>query len=332
MEERTATREDLPALQLSAVRELRLAEPSTEGRPAQLSAASGVVRRGDFVYVIGDDELFLAVFRLSAPDEPGTLERALAGDLPLDHGARAGAKPDLEALTVLPPFGGHPYGALLGLASGSGPGRDRGFVWALAVDGSLRGQAQEVDLAPLYRRLGEHIEELNIEGASVIGDRLWLLQRGGGTGRPAGIVAELSLEEVMDSLQRDLRLDADELAALRAYDLGTLDGVPLTFSDATPVAQELLVFTASAEAEDGRIRGSVVGTLGLDGRVQRLRTIDRRYKVEGVHATIDTGVMDFLFVCDQDDPDAASPLLSGAMPVDGRHEREAVRDSVLRRP
>ena len=49
------------------------------------------MRRGDFAYVIGDDELFLAVFRLSAAGEPGTLERALAGELPLDHGARAEA-------------------------------------------------------------------------------------------------------------------------------------------------------------------------------------------------------------------------------------------------
>ena len=36
---------------------------------------------------------------------------------------------------------------------------------------------------------------------------------------------------------------------------------------------------------------------------------------------IDTGVMDFLFVCDQDDPDTPSPLLSAAMPVDGSLER-----------
>ncbi len=108
---------------------------------------------------------------------------------------------------------------------------------------------------------------------------------------------------------------------MRAYDLGTLDGVPLTFSDATPVAQELLVFTASAEAEDHGIRGSVVGTLGRSGEVQRLRTIDRRYKVEGVHATVDTGVMDFLFVCDQDDPGTPSPLLSAAKPADAALER-----------
>ena len=82
----------------------------------------------------------------------------------------------------------------------------------------------------------------------------------------------------------------------------------------------MLVFTASAEGDDGHIRGSVVGTLGLNGSVQRLRTIDRRWKVEGVHATIDTGVLDFTFVCDQDDPAEPAPLLSATMPVDGRFE------------
>jgi len=325
MDRREAECEDLPPLELRTLRELTLDEPSGDGRPAHLSAGSGVVRRGDLAYVIGDDELFLAVFRLSAAGEPGSLKRALAGELPLDHGARSESKPDLEALTVLPPFGGHPYGALLGLGSGSAPGRDRGFVWALDAHGELRDEAREVDLAPLYGLLSESIEHLNIEGAAVMGDRLWLLQRGGSDEHAAGIVAELDLGDVMDSLQRDHRLDRHELEAVRAYDLGTLDGVPLTFSDATPVAEEVLVFTASAEAEDGGIRGSVVGTLGTDGDVQRLRTIDRRYKVEGVHATIDTGVMDFLFVCDQDDPSEPSPLLSAAMPVDGRLERERER-------
>ncbi len=321
MDRHARSPEDLPPLELRTLRDLRLAEPSAPGRPPHLSAGSGVVRRGDFAYVIGDDELFLAVFQLSAPDRPGTLRRALDGELPLDFDARSGTKPDLEALTVLPPFRGHPYGALLGLGSGSGPGRDRGFVWALESDGSLRATARHVDLGPVYQRLAREIEALNVEGAAVLGDRLCLMQRGGGAGQPAGVVAELALDEVMDSLQRDLRIDARELAGLRAYDLGTLDGVPLTFSDATPVAEELLVFTASAEAEDGRIRGSVVGTLDRGGAVRRLRTIDRRYKVEGVHATIDTGVLDFLFVCDQDDPDDPSPLLSAAMPVDGEMER-----------
>ena len=243
----------------------------------------------------------------------------LAGELPDDHGERSGQKPDLEALTVLPPFEGHPYGALLGLGSGSAPDRDRGFVCGLAADGSIAGEPDELSLAPLYRLLREHVAELNVEGAATMGERLWLLHRGESQ-EGSNLVVELSLEQLLHSLRNDLCLDAEELEDVRRYDLGDIDGVELTFSDATPIADQLLVFTASAEADDGRICGSVVGTLGLDGSVQRLRTIDRRWKVEGVHAAIDTGVLDFTFVCDQDDPEAPAPLLSATMPLEGRLE------------
>ena len=58
MDRRAATSEDLPPLELRTLRELRLAEPSSEGRAPHVASASGVVRRGDFAYVIGaaDDE------------------------------------------------------------------------------------------------------------------------------------------------------------------------------------------------------------------------------------------------------------------------------------
>jgi hypothetical protein len=318
MDRERATPEDLGPLELRKLRDLDLEEPSAPGRPAHVSAASGVARRGDFVYVIGDDELHLGVFRLSS-SAPGQLRRVLGGDLPDDHSERSSAKPDLEALTLLPPFPSHPYGALLGLGSGSAPERSRGFVCALAADGSLAGEPDELDIDPLYRLLREQVAELNIEGAATMGDRLWLLHRG--TSQEGfNLVAELSLEQLMRSLRDDRCLDAEELENIRRYDLGDIEGVELTFSDATPIADQLLVFTASAEGDDGHIRGSVVGTLGLDGSVQRLRTIDRRWKVEGVHATIDTGVLDFTFVCDQDDPAEPAPLLSATMPVEGRFE------------
>jgi uncharacterized protein DUF6929 len=317
MERERAEPEQLPPLELRKLRDLSLAEPAAPGRPAHISSASGVVRRGDYVYVIGDDELHLGVFQLSS-NEPGRMRRVLEGELPTDSADRSRAKPDLEALTVLPPFEDHPYGALLGLGSGSGPGRDRGFVCALAADGSIAGEPDELDLAPLYGLLREHASELNIEGAATMGDSVWLLQRGNSEDG-SNLVAELSLERLMRSLQEDLCLEAEELEAVRRYDLGDIDGVALTFSDATPIADHLLVFTASAEADDGRICGSVVGTLEPDGTVRRLRTIDRRWKVEGVHAAIDTGVLDFTFVCDQDD-DAPAPLLSATMPLDGRLE------------
>ena len=306
MRHRSADLESLPPLDVRPRRQLDLGAPTHH-----VAAASGVARRGDFVYVIGDDLLELGVFRLTDPG-PGALRRALA-----DEGTDL--KADLEALTVLPPFEEHPFGALLGLGSGSGERRDRGFVWPLASDGSLRDDPREISLEPVYTLLRDQLGELNIEGASVVEDRLWLLQRGN-TDSGLNVVAELSLPEVLTSLRRDLCVEAEELADVRSYDLGELDGVPLTFSDATPLGRDLLIFTASAEADDHAIHGSVVGTLDPSGEVHRLRTIDRRYKVEGVYASIDTGVVDFLFVCDQDDPDEGSPLLAATMPLDARFE------------
>lgn len=323
MERRSAHMEPLPPLELRKLRELDLAEPPRPGQPPHIASASGVVRRGDFVYVIGDDLLQLGVFRSSVP-EPGETVQVLTGALPDDAQARSDAKPDLEALTVLPPFRDHAYGALLGLGSGSGPERDRGFVWGLAADGSLMGEVRDLDLAPLFSALRGQIDALNVEGACVMGDRLWIMHRGN-WGSSGNVVAELSLERVMNSILGDAQIDPGELAALRSYELGDLDGIPLAFSDATPLGGDLLVFTASAEdpgadGRDGAIRGSVVGSIDLDGNVRRMRTIDRRWKVEGVHASVDTEVMDFVFVCDQDDPGAPSPLLSAAMPVEGGFE------------
>jgi hypothetical protein len=319
MEERVARAEDLPPLELRELRILDLREPSGPGGTAHVAAASGVVQRAEYVYVIGDDELHMAVFDVTS-DAPGELRRVLSGELPAEHDARKEAKPDLEALTTLPPFEDHPHGALLGLGSGSTPARDRGFAWRLAADGSLDGDPIELDLAPLYTLLRDQLEALNVEGAAVMGEELWLLQRGNSS-EGANVVVALSCAEVLASLVRDRTLAAEELRRLLAFDLGELSGAALTFSDASAIGEELLVFTASAEDsastyEDGEILGSVVGTIDTDGHVHRLRTIDRKYKVEGVHAVLDTGVIGMTFVCDQDDPEVPSPLLSATMPVD----------------
>ena len=326
MDRRSATPEELPPLTLSVLRELHLEAPPGPGRAAHISAASGVARRGDYVYVIGDDELGLGVFRLSK-EAPGALRPVLHGELSPEYDRRKKEKPDLEALTLLPPFAGHPFGTLLGLGSGSNPQRERGFVWALAADGSLDGEPTELHLSPLYEQLRESAHELNIEGASALGDRLWLFHRGN-TEQGHNIVAEVPLDDFIAGVQEDGRIACGEDVRIRAYELGELDGVPLTFSDATPLADELVVFTASAEpgsdphGTDGEIRGSVVGMIDGDGRVQRLRTIDRKWKVEGVYASVDARVIDFLFVCDQDDPDIASPLLSAAMPIESHFETD----------
>ncbi|HYH62722.1 MAG TPA: hypothetical protein VD766_12715 [Solirubrobacterales bacterium] len=317
MREESTEPEDLPPLELTELRELDLAEATAEGRDAHMGAASGVVRRGDFVYVIADDELDLGVFRL-ASEEPGDVRPVLPGELPSDESERKGAKPDLEALTALPPFEDTPYGGLFGLGSGSDSegGRDRGFFWAFAADGSLEGEPTVIDLSPLYGLLREKLGDLNVEGAAVLHDELWLFHRGN-EGAAGNVVAEIALSDLAGSLTGDHDIDVEELKELRRYDLGEMDGVALCFSDATAISDDLVCFTASAEGEeDGDIRGSVVGTISVSGEVHRLRTIDRKWKVEGVHAAVDTGVVDFVFVCDQDDEAVASPLLTASMPLE----------------
>jgi len=314
MKPHRAEPEDLDELPLDRLRDLDLDVDPSSGLPPYVASASGIARRGRNVYVIGDESNHLARFDLTS-DAPGSLHQALSGEVSTDPAERARHKSDLEALTVLPPGEGSPYGLLLGIGSGSGPERDRGFAWDLDADGSLRGKPREIDLAPAYEQLRERIGDLNVEGTAVLGQELLLFHRGNDDeGRNA--VARVPLGRALESMQGDLRIDVEEVAALKEYELGRLDGVDLCFSDATPLGDELVVFTASAEDSDGSIHGSVIGLLDDGGDVQRLRRIDRRWKVEGVHATIDTGVVDLLFVCDQDDPDEPSPLLGASMPVE----------------
>jgi hypothetical protein len=64
----------------------------------------------------------------------------------------------------------------------------------------------------------------------------------------------------------------------------------------------------------------VVGTIDASGDVHRLRRSDPGCKVESPRCRRH-GVIDFLFVCDQDDPSAPSPLLSTTMPIDARFSR-----------
>ena len=105
-------------MQVTTLRRLFVATASGVAAPAKLSAASGLVRLGNRLYVVADDELSLGVFDLSN-DEAGRLVRIFEGELPASHDERKAAKPDLESLTMLPAFDGCPYGALMAIGSGS---------------------------------------------------------------------------------------------------------------------------------------------------------------------------------------------------------------------
>jgi hypothetical protein len=264
----------------------------------EVAAASGCVVRGDEIFVIGDDDCELHRYDLAG--RPRGRSRLFADELPVDAGARKAAKPDLEALALLPD------GTLLALGSGSTERRRR----AAHVDGAV---ARTVDLSPLYRVLGERFAQLNIEGACVVDDALVLGQRGNGRSRETALI-RLALTDVMHDLARGL-LGPHAVRDIQPLTLGALEGVPLALTDLCRGADGRLWLSAAAEATDdpyldGPTTGSVIAALHGD-QVTRLWRLAPTAKIEGL-AQADDG--SFRLVADADDPAARAPLFRAACP------------------
>lgn len=119
------------------IRRLDLAEPVQAGRPSFLTAASGLVHAGNWLYVVADDENHLGIFKADSP-APGTLLRVFDGDLPLEKKSRKKHKPDWEALVRIAHPVHAPTGALMLVPSGSKAHRNRGALIALDEDGGSR--------------------------------------------------------------------------------------------------------------------------------------------------------------------------------------------------
>ncbi len=291
--------------------------PMPEAKAARhFSAASGMVVAGNFLYVIADDGLHLGVFDIRTPDDGG-LVRILPGELPDDPALRKAAKPDLEALVRLPPLEHCAHGALLALASGSRPNRRTGVVLALDADSRLVGTPFPLDLGPFYLPLEASFHALNIEGAVVLGTQLVLLQRASGT-HPQSALVYLPLDEVLRAMSSTNRA-ASEPARVHIVDLGTIEGVPLGFTDGAALPDGRIVFSAVAENAkdtylDGPCIGTAIGIIGTDGQVEALHRLEPTQKVEGVHATIHDDLIHLLMVTDADDAGVAGRLLSAEIP------------------
>ncbi len=153
-------------------------------------------------------------------------------------------------------------------------------------------------------------ERPNIEGAIVVRERLRLFNRAAGRTPNASI--DLPLAALHGGEPRVLDL--------QTFELGTLDGVPLGFTDVTALRDGRGAFLAAAEdapdaIADGPVAGSVVGVLepsasGVDARWTRLLGSDGRpspYKVEGI--AIDRDVRGGWLLTDPDDPRVPAMLL-----------------------
>jgi hypothetical protein len=301
----------MPALVVHGERELRMAAQPPRGGalPKHLSAASGLVRRGERCYVVADDEHHLALFDATGP---GRWWRLFDGALPEAAAQRKAAKPDLETLLELPPTQHHPHGALLALGSGSRPNRQRAVCLPFADASGALGAARAIDLAPLYAGLRGACADLNIEGAFVAGGVFHLLQRGH-AGQPVNLCIRFDWAEVQAWLNDGGAVP--RARGIERHELGVLDGVPLGFTDATPLPDGAWAFSAAAEAtddsyHDGACAGSVLGIVGGDGRCSLLQRLPGGHKVEGIASgpVHDPGIVELTLVSDADDRECPAKM------------------------
>ncbi len=266
-----------------------------------VSAASGLVRRGDELFVVADDEVGLHRYALDGTALGDV--RMFDGVLPDGPAARKRAKPDLESLVGLPD------GRLLALGSCSKAGRDR----AVLVDGDA---VRLVDLAPIARALEPSFDRLNIEGAVVLVPWLVLLtRRTGRQGRNA--MVRLDLGDVLASLaSASPCIDARGFVDIVDIELGDEGGVPYGFTDGAADGYGF-AFSAVAEAtddpvDDGACVGCVIGRVDPDGRVVGRWSTSPRAKIEGI-AVRDDG--EIFAVADADDRGVLAPLFRARLPA-----------------
>lgn len=260
-------------------------------------AASGLARWGAELVMVQDDAASLALL-----DPTTGLATAVA--LPNPEGRRFDPdhapkrlKPDLESCLVATIDGRQ---RVLAFGSGSTERRER-----VAIFDPPR--AELVAAPALYRALREHIGggALNVEGAVVVGDRVWFFQRGNGGAYPA--VAHVDLATLWAHLHGG---PAPAIEGARRVALGAIDEVPLGFTDAD--ATDHTWWLGSAEAspntyDDGAVVGSAIGV--LDGPFAIIREADgacfrgkaEGLVVEGAHAWV---------AVDPDDPNQPAELLS----------------------
>ena len=303
---------------LTPVRTLRLDTPPAPRMPAHLAAASGLVRVGPHLYVVGDDLQHLARFPASGR-APGSLVRLFEGPVPAHKKARKKVKRDVESLALLPPFSGYPHGALLALGSGSRRRRRVAGLLALNSSGMVAGKATRVDMTALYKPLEHEFGELNLEGAFVAGDYLALLQRAK-AGQPRNARVRLELAKLLHDFTSRRTPRSRALFDITDYALPAIDGLPLGFTDGAALRDGGFAFTAVAENTqdayaDGACAGAAIGIVSGNDKVTQLWRLKPKLKVEGISVAQSRRALTIEVVTDADNHKIAARLLAVTIAV-----------------
>jgi hypothetical protein len=295
-------------IEVEAVTPLRF----PDGSPVR--AASAVARLGDGQLIAQDDATHAAWLR---DDDTVTAVRLLPPVEGLDVFDEASGtkrlKPDFEAACEVTADG---TPAVLLLGSGSSEQRMRSCLVRLE-DGEPRTVV--TDLSPLYAAvvdaLGIQADQLNMEGACVVGRSLRWFHRGlPSAGLPTASV-DLDLQRLMAAVAENADASAVPVDAPRHYDLGGVRGVGLAVTDAVLLNEGAVLVSAAAEnapnpRDDGPMVGSALALLSDDEvtDMEVLPDVDGEVpKVEGLSILeeMDSGVR-VLSTVDADDPEVCS--------------------------
>jgi hypothetical protein len=132
-------------------------------------------------------------------------------------------------------------------------------------------------------------------------------------------VIDLDARGFFGAIREGRPVPAHVLRSVRTVDLGSVQSVPLTFTDLAPDPRGGYLFTASAEMtdnpyDDGQVLGSAMGRMNADGEVQEMRLFDRPVKIEGLDASLKAdGGCEVRLVSDADDPSRASELFRASL-------------------
>jgi len=315
-----------PALTARVVRSLPLlyakgADPALD-RPAHVRSASGLVRVDGQIAVIQDDANFIALIDpATGLARPVTLPAGEGGLRQFDDvRGNKRYKLDLEScVTIGDPSGGE---MLVAFGSGSTPMREKVVIVRRVA--SDEPEVRVVDASALYAVLRANPDfagsEMNIEGAVAAAGGLRLFNRGNGAPAdgllPVNATCDLDLAAFLAYVDDSAAARPPSPRNVAQFDLGAIDGFPLTFTDAAVFGGAIL-FAAAAEASpdathDGPVAGCAIGILrDGDARYAVVQNADgSRYpgKIEGILPEGNDPAR-LLAVIDRDDPAAPSELL-----------------------
>lgn len=270
-----------------------------DDRPAHVRAASGLAVHGGRLVVVQDDASFLAVVTgdgVSAIKLPRGMHGRRRFEVALGNKYD---KLDLESVIAL-------GDELWAFGSGSLPMRDK-------ICRVRHGVVRVWDSAPFYDRIREAIGgAINLEGVAAVGDELWLFHRGNTSAADAGpAVIRTPTAALRAWIDAEAKLPA--IVTVDGYDLGTIEGHRLGFTDAIADGDRVLYLATAEDSPDavmdGRVVGSHVGVIaGGEVRAAPLVVDGRPVKAEGLALDPERPSHGWI-VLDPDDPRTPTRLL-----------------------